>query len=124
MLTDMNNAGEGLTIEVLRKELSPYARPDIRVAIVQLINTFVPYIILWAILIYMIKQNYPVIAIIPLIVITSLILVRIFIFLHDCAHNAFFASLRANTILGYISGVLTFTPFNEWRYNHLAHHGT
>jgi len=124
MLTDTDNAAEGLTIEVLRKKLSPYARPDRRMAIVQLINTLGPYIILWAVLIYMVEQRYPAIVIIPLIIIAGLLLVRIFILFHDCAHNAFFASRRTNTVLGYICGILTFTPFDEWRHNHLAHHGT
>jgi len=46
------------------------------------------------------------------------VLVRIFIFFHDCCHGSFFASRRANAILGYITGILTFTPFEHWRYTH------
>ena len=59
-----------------------------------------------------------------LIFIASLFLVRIFIFFHDCAHGSFFVSRRANRILGYVSGVLAFTPFTYWQHNHLVHHGT
>jgi acyl-lipid omega-6 desaturase (Delta-12 desaturase) len=40
-------------------------------------------------------------------------MVRIFIFFHDCCHGSFFASRSANTILGYVSGVATFTPFED-----------
>jgi omega-6 fatty acid desaturase (delta-12 desaturase) len=52
------------------------------------------------------------------------ILVRVFILFHDCCHGSFFASRRANTILGYASGILTFTPFADWRYAHNLHHAT
>jgi len=50
--------------------------------------------------------------------------VRIFILFHDCCHGSFFASRRANTILGYVSGILTFTPFEDWRFAHNLHHAT
>ena len=39
-------------------------------------------------------------------------LIRIFIFFHDCCHDSYFASRRANRIVGMITGVLTFTPFD------------
>jgi omega-6 fatty acid desaturase (delta-12 desaturase) len=51
-------------------------------------------------------------------------MVRIFILFHDCCHGSFFASRRANTILGYVSGIVTFTPFDDWRYAHNIHHAT
>jgi omega-6 fatty acid desaturase (delta-12 desaturase) len=49
-------------------------------------------------------------------------LVRIFIFFHDCCHLAFFPSRRANRILGYIAGIMTFTPFEDWQRTHVIHH--
>ncbi len=124
MVRDTDKFPGELTIHSLRKELSPYAKPDRRQAILQLINTFLPYIVLWAILVYLVNQKYPLEGIIPLIFIASFFLVRIFIFFHDCSHGSFFASPRANTILGYVSGILTFTPFAYWQHNHLVHHGT
>jgi omega-6 fatty acid desaturase (delta-12 desaturase) len=102
----------------------PYAGPDRRQAILQLSNTFIPYAVLWIILIYMVRNGYPVPAISALIVLASLFLLRIFIFMHDCVHGSFFASQRANTVLGYVAGILTFTPFKYWQHNHLIHHGT
>ena len=59
-----------------------------------------------------------------LAVVAGSVLVRIFIFFHDCCHGSFFASRRANAILGYITGILTFTPFEHWRYTHNRHHAT
>ena len=49
---------------------------------------------------------------------------RIFILFHDCCHGSFFASRRANTVLGYVTGILTFTPFEDWRHAHNRHHAT
>jgi len=122
----LNNADaqNSQTIHTLRKELSAYAKADLGKSIVQMIDTFGPYLGLWAILIYMVQRGYPAYIIILLLLLTSLFLVRIFIFFHDCTHLSFFSSRRANTILGYICGILTFTPFNYWQRNHLVHHGT
>jgi len=44
------------------------------------------------------------------------------IFFHDCSHVAFFPSRRANRILGYIAGIMTFTPFEDWQRTHVIHH--
>ncbi|MGR8932354.1 MAG: fatty acid desaturase [Gammaproteobacteria bacterium] len=49
-------------------------------------------------------------------------LVRIFILFHDCCHGAFFPMRRANQVLGYIAGILTFTPFEDWQRTHTIHH--
>ncbi len=115
---------QAYTINTLRKELMPYARPDRKRAIVQLLNTMLPYALLWGVLIYMLKNDYPLWVVVFLMFLASLFLLRIFIFFHDCAHGCFFESRKANTIVGYITGVLTFTPFRYWQKNHLIHHGT
>ena len=124
MAMDTGAAPEKMTIQALRKTLLHYTKPDLRKAILQMISAIIPYLGLWVILVYMVKQKYPCVLICLLIILASLFLVRIFIFFHDCAHNSFFASTRANTILGYVTGVLTFTPFRYWQHNHLVHHNT
>jgi omega-6 fatty acid desaturase (delta-12 desaturase) len=50
-------------------------------------------------------------------------LVRIFIIQHDCGHGAFFASRRANDVLGVVCSLLTLAPYAAWRRHHAAHHG-
>jgi len=50
--------------------------------------------------------------------------VRVFIIFHDCGHGSFFKSGRANHILGFITGVLSFTPYYHWRWEHALHHAT
>jgi len=51
-------------------------------------------------------------------------LVRVFIIFHDCGHGSFFKSRRANTFWGVVTGVLTFTPYQQWRHDHAVHHAT
>lgn len=75
-------------------------------------------------MLYLPRQGTSNWAILALAVVAAGLLVRIFIFFHDCCHNSFFASPRANTILGYFTGILTFTPFEDWRWTHGVHHST
>ena len=51
-------------------------------------------------------------------------LVRTFILMHDCAHGSFLPSKRANEIVGFVTGVLTMTPFAQWRRDHALHHAS
>ena len=61
---------------------------------------------------------------IPLAILAGALLVRVFIIFHDCGHGSFFKSRWANDIVGFIAGVLTFTPYYHWRWEHAIHHGT
>lgn len=54
----------------------------------------------------------------------ALLLVRTFILMHDCAHGSFFGSRAANDTVGFITGVLTLTPFVQWRRDHALHHAS
>ncbi|WP_319542041.1 fatty acid desaturase [uncultured Pseudodesulfovibrio sp.] len=114
----------GLSIQALRNSLKPFAKPEPVRAVWQIVNTYLPYFGLWALLISLLQNGTSFFLLFPLLILAALLLVRIFIIFHDCAHGSFFASRRANVILGYISGFLTFTPFTYWQSNHLVHHGT
>ena len=61
---------------------------------------------------------------IPLAMLAGLFLVRAFIIFHDCGHGSFFKSKKANSIVGFITGVLTFTPYRQWSWEHARHHAT
>lgn len=99
-----------------------YQKPSIPRSIWQLTNTVVPYVALW----YLIQLAGAVSwwLALPLIVLAGGFLVRIFIIHHDCGHGSFFQSGPANHILGFITGVLTFTPYHQWRWEHALHHAT
>jgi omega-6 fatty acid desaturase (delta-12 desaturase) len=106
------------------QDLARYAQPNQRKALWQLVNTFVPYLGLWAVMIYTVKAGLPYWITLALAVVAAAFLVRIFIFFHDAGHGSFFGSPRANAVLGYISGILTFTPYHSWRRSHALHHAT
>jgi len=52
------------------------------------------------------------------------LLVRTFVLMHDCAHGSFFESRAANDAVGFVTGVLTLTPFAQWRRDHALHHAS
>jgi omega-6 fatty acid desaturase (delta-12 desaturase) len=44
--------------------------------------------------------------------------------MHDCGHNSFFKSSRANAVVGTLFGTEVNTPFLMWRRGHNYHHQT
>jgi len=104
--------------------LAVYSRSNLRKSLCQIANTFIPYFILWALMIVAVQRGYPYWVTMMLASVAGGILVRIFILFHDCCHGSFFSSRAANTILGYVAGILTFTPFEDWRSAHNRHHAT
>lgn len=60
----------------------------------------------------------------PLAILAAGFYVRVFIIFHDCGHGSYFRSRRVNDVVGFIAGVLTFTPYYHWRWEHKVHHAT
>jgi acyl-lipid omega-6 desaturase (Delta-12 desaturase) len=105
-----------------RRVVEKYREPSTYRALWQVANTFIPYIALWAVMYWSLWVSWWLVM--PLAVLAGLFLVRIFVIFHDCGHGSFFKSQRANAILGTIAGVLTFTPYYQWRWEHAIHHST
>jgi hypothetical protein len=80
MVDKIDDSLDQWTIHSLRKTLSPYGKPDLQKATLQLFTTFIPYFAIWAVIVYMVNQGYPLLVIFLLILLASLFLVRIFIF--------------------------------------------
>ena len=108
----------------LIKASAKYSKSNDRIAIWQLVNTFIPYAALVALMIVMVRQNIPYWMTLIVGVIAGLFLIRIFIFFHDACHGSFFSTRKANAIIGTITGILTFTPYFNWRHSHAIHHST
>jgi len=105
-----------------RRAVEPFVGPDARRASFQLVTTLVPLgALMWAIHVVM---PHSLVAALLLAVPTSLWLVRTFIIMHDCAHGSFFGSRRVNDAVGFATGVLTMTPFTQWRRDHALHHAS
>ncbi len=50
--------------------------------------------------------------------------IRTFIIMHDCSHGSFLPWPKVNDTVGFISGVLTLTPYSQWRREHALHHAS
>lgn len=105
-----------------QKIVARYAHPDVRKSLWQLANSLIPYFILLYLMYRSLEIGYwlTLLLAIP----TAGFMIRIFIIHHDAGHGSFFKSQRANTIAGYITGILTFTPYEQWRRDHAIHHAT
>lgn len=105
-----------------RLVVAKYRRPCVVRAAWQLANTAVPYGLCWYLMYHTLQFSWWLT--IPLAILAGALLVRIFIIFHDCGHGSFFRSRRANDIVGFITGLLTFSPYHHWRWQHAIHHGT
>lgn len=99
-----------------------YSKPEFKSSIWQMINTLVPYFCLWGLMMYFANKNLWLSS--GLAVLAGLLVVRIFIIFHDCGHYNYFKSKRACKIIGYLTGVMCFTPFHDWGKDHKLHHAT
>jgi omega-6 fatty acid desaturase (delta-12 desaturase) len=102
--------------------VAKFQTPSLPRAIWQMVNTLVPYFALWYLMWLSLAVSYWLT--LALAVLAGLFIVRAFIIFHDCCHGSFFKSKRANDVLGYITGMLTFTPYGHWRWQHSVHHAT
>src|SRR5690242_14356951 len=99
-----------------QKIVAKYQMPHKGKSIGQLLNTLVPYVLLWFVMVKCLSISYWLV--LPLSVIAAGLLVRTFIIFHDCGHGSFFKSQKANSFWGFITGILTFTPYQYWRHEH------
>jgi acyl-lipid omega-6 desaturase (Delta-12 desaturase) len=88
----------------------------------QVINSVVPYIGLWILMVYSLEVSYWLTLLLSIF--AAGFLVRIFILFHDCGHGSFFKSDLMNRIVGIPLGLLAFTPYHRWHRDHKIHHTT
>ncbi|MBB6671221.1 fatty acid desaturase [Cohnella nanjingensis] len=105
-----------------RSDIAPYERSQFKRSLWQLANTLVPFIGLWFAAYWSLSVSYWLT--LAIAIPAGGFLVRIFIIFHDCCHRSFFRSKRANAILGTITGILTLSPYAQWRHTHSIHHAT
>ena len=88
----------------------------------QLVNSAGAYLAAWVAMYFTLSFSYALTAL--LAALAGGLLVRVFIIFHDCGHGSFFGSKPANDITGFLTGLLTFTPYVLWRREHAQHHAT
>ena len=108
--------------KVWRKAMVKYQQPSRAKASWQLINTLLPFVGVWVAM-YFVYDVSPWLTI-PLMILAGGLCVRLFIIFHDCGHKSFLKSKRAGNIWGFITGILTFTPYQFWHWEHSIHHAT
>ena len=104
------------------RALASYASPSVRSGVWQLVNSFVPFVVLWAAMLFSLEYSY--LLTLALAFPAAGLFVRLFIIQHDCGHGSFFPSRRANNTLGFWLGILTLVPYDYWRRTHAIHHAT
>lgn len=123
MSVAQNSAGpKSLAKSTWRQAVAPYEQPDLRRSVWQIVNSFGPYALLWWAMIASLSVSYWLT--LALAALAAGFLVRIFIIAHDCGHQSFFRSRKANNALGPIASTLAFTPYGSWRYQHAVHHAS
>ena len=106
----------------IKSVIERFRQPSQLRAIWQLTNTLIPYLFLWFLMTQAISVSYWLV--LPLALLAAGLRVRIFIFMHDCGHGSFMRSRRANTLVGLLTGLLAFTPYHHWTWEHAIHHRT
>jgi omega-6 fatty acid desaturase (delta-12 desaturase) len=105
-----------------RAMIAPYRQPKLGSSLWQLANSFIPFILLGYLMYLTLAYSYLLtLALAPLAAGFQL---RIFIIFHDCGHQSFFKSKKANDLLGSLCGLVCYTPYYHWRYFHAIHHAT
>ncbi len=103
-----------------RAMTAPYMKASTRLALFQLLTTFVPFLAVMAAM--MIALHHGFLVALVLLPVAAVLLVRLFIFQHDCGHGSFFGASWANGLLGRFLSLLTLTPYTFWRHDHAMHH--
>jgi omega-6 fatty acid desaturase (delta-12 desaturase) len=98
-----------------------YQLPDTRKAVWQMISTFGPFLAIWVAMYLLLDVS--IWLVLPLAVVNAFFMVRIFIIQHDCGHQSFTPSRKANDIIGQVCSYMSFIPYRYWAKSHNFHHG-
>jgi acyl-lipid omega-6 desaturase (Delta-12 desaturase) len=120
-LTEPGTAASAATPD-WRRVVAPYVGPDGRRGALQLAITMTLLAASMTASVALVSWSW--VAALALAPLTAGLLVRSFILMHDSAHGSLFASRRLNEIVGFTTGVLTLTPFDQWRRDHALHHAS
>lgn len=111
----MENAKKNWT-RIVRK----YMKPSNAKSYWQIANSILPYLGCWVVA-YVLFQ-YSVLLSLLVAIPAKIFLLRIFIIMHDCGHGSFFKSKKKNDFWGFVTGVISFSPYGQWSRTHKYHH--
>jgi len=102
--------------------LAPYMKSNDLRATYQVLNTVVPYILLWILAAKAAEFSFWLLP--PIMILIILFSLRCFSLMHDCGHYSLFRSKRVNRVVGFILGVINAIPQYPWSRGHAYHHKT
>lgn len=102
--------------------LTPYMKSSDLRGTYQILNTVVPYILLWLLAFKFAAISVWLLP--PIMVLITLFSTRCFALMHDCGHYSLFRSKRINRVIGFILGVINGIPQYPWSRGHAYHHKT
>lgn len=120
-----SNAKRGMIIKPFRDwkaSIAVYEAPRLKLSLWQLCNTSVPFVSLWVLAYLSLSISFWLTFVIDIL--ASGFLIRLFVIFHDCGHQSFFKSRKANKITGFILGIFVGFPYEKWKYAHSVHHAT
>ncbi|MGI9021128.1 MAG: fatty acid desaturase [Solirubrobacterales bacterium] len=103
-------------------DLEPYSNPTWARSLLDIATSVVPFLALSVAMYALIDVS--VWLVLALAIPGAGFLLRTFILFHDCTHGSFLPSRTANNWLGVFCGLLVLQPFENWRTDHWAHHGS
>lgn len=119
---DLGTADVTAKLDDLAKRCTAFAGGEARRALGQLAVTAV---LLLAVVAAMFATVHDALWLTLLLAIpAALLVVRLFIFQHDCGHDSFFPTRAANDLCGRILSVFTMTPYGLWKREHAFHHAS
>ncbi|NOT10072.1 MAG: fatty acid desaturase [Gemmatimonadales bacterium] len=115
-------ASESSAAKAWREIVARYQTPSVKRAVWQLISTLVPLSVGMVLMYWSLSVSYWLT--LAIAVPTAGLWIRTFIIMHDCGHGSFLPSRTWNDIVGWVTGILTATPYSHWRREHAIHHAT
>lgn len=106
----------------LRKDVMPYAKSQTKASIIQLLNTILPFFLLWFLAYQALSISFWLS--LPFSILAAGFMIRTFIIFHDCAHGSFFKNKKLNNFFGTFTGVITHFAYDRWKTEHAMHHAT
>ena len=121
-MADVAAAGPRPVGSEWKAAVAPYVGPDVTRSLFQLVTTL--GLLAAALALAYLALRWSVVLALVLTLPAAGLLVRTFIIMHDCAHGSFLPWRRASETVGFVTGVLTLTPFGQWRRDHALHHAS
>ncbi|MEM9918245.1 MAG: fatty acid desaturase [Bacteroidota bacterium] len=97
-----------------------YQKPNKVKAVIQLLNSFLPFIGIWILMYLSLSWSYWIT--LGLGVVNAFFMVRIFIIQHDCGHQSFLKSRKVNNAIGFFCSMFSLIPYRYWARSHNFHH--